>query len=152
MDNYSAGHFAKDCPDGGSRACRNCGQEGHISKDCDQPRNMDLVTCRNCEETGHYSKECPKPRDCKPYDQHSVHCSLANTHIPGSKVQCTNCEEYGHTKVRCKQPPKDSEAFADQDPGNGDKQPTQADGYAGNSYDNSHVDNAGGDGGDGGDW
>lgn len=60
-----AGHFAKDCPDGGSRACRNCGQEGHISKDCDQPKNMDSVVCRNCDETGHFSKECPKPRDCK---------------------------------------------------------------------------------------
>lgn len=62
---FLAGHFAKDCPDGGSRACRNCGQEGHISKDCDQPKNMDNVTCRNCEETGHFSRDCPKPTDCK---------------------------------------------------------------------------------------
>lgn len=57
--------MAKDCPQGGGRACRNCGQEGHIAKDCDQPRNMDSVTCRNCEKTGHFSKECPEPRGCK---------------------------------------------------------------------------------------
>lgn len=60
------GHMAKDCPQGGGgRACHNCGQEGHISKECDQPRNTANMTCTNCEETGHWWKECPKPKDCK---------------------------------------------------------------------------------------
>lgn len=27
-----------------------CREEGHISKECDKPRNPDTVTCRNCEE------------------------------------------------------------------------------------------------------
>lgn len=60
------GHMAKDCPQGGGgRACHNCGQEGHISKECDQPRNTANMTCTNCEETGHTWRECTKPKDCK---------------------------------------------------------------------------------------
>ncbi|KAH7174748.1 uncharacterized protein B0J16DRAFT_324204 [Fusarium flagelliforme] len=49
-----------------SRACRNCSQEGHISKECDRPRDMPTVTCRNCDQQGHFSKECPLPRDLWP--------------------------------------------------------------------------------------
>ncbi|MCJ1307699.1 hypothetical protein MMC25_001347 [Agyrium rufum] len=59
--------------------------EGHVAKDCVEPKNMANVTCRNCEETGHFSKECPKPRDY-------------------SKVECNNCKQKGHTSVRCKEP------------------------------------------------
>ena len=33
-----------------------------MSKDC--PNEKKLV-CRNCDEEGHLSRECPKPRDCK---------------------------------------------------------------------------------------
>jgi hypothetical protein len=59
---------------GGPRACRNCGSEDHIAKECDQPRNPATITCRNCEQMGHMSRECPEPRDY-------------------SKVQCSNCQE-----------------------------------------------------------
>lgn len=53
-----------------------------MAKECDQPRNPDLVTCRNCEKQGHFSRDCPEPKDW-------------------SKVQCQNCQEFGHTaKVR----------------------------------------------------
>ena len=105
------GHFSKDCPTGGGIACRNCGEEGHVSKECDKPRNPATVTCRNCDETGHFSRDCPLPRDY-------------------SKVKCQNCGEsmqskplysfvlftdripVGHTKVRCKQPPaEDNDGF-----------------------------------------
>ena len=91
LNAFTVGHFAKDCPTGGSRACRNCGEEGHMSKECDKPKNPENAICRNCDESkpassqtllqrlivdiaGHFSRDCPKPRDY-------------------SRVKCQNCGE-----------------------------------------------------------
>ena len=109
LTQFLEGHFAKDCPQGGGRACRNCGQEGHIAKECDQRRNMDTVTCRNCEKTGHVSKECPEPPDCESSSRLS-NPAISNQ-FQGSKVQCSTCSEYGHTRVRCKQVPTETKDF-----------------------------------------
>lgn len=73
--------FFEQCPNVEARpprTCRNCGSEDHIAKECDQPRNPDMVTCRNCEKLGHFSRDCPEPKDW-------------------SKVKCSNCGEMGHT-------------------------------------------------------
>ena len=69
---------ALQCPNVEARTCRNCGSKDHIAKECDQPRNPDMVKCRNCEKLGHFSRDCPEPKDW-------------------SKVQCQNCQEFGHT-------------------------------------------------------
>lgn len=71
-----AGHISKECPNnegggGGGRACHNCGNEDHISKDCPEPRKQ---ICRNCNEEGHMSKECEKPKN-------------------PANVTCRNCEQ-----------------------------------------------------------
>jgi cellular nucleic acid-binding protein len=84
-------HRKTECPEplkprggggGGGRACFNCGQEGHNSRDCTEPR---VMRCRNCDDEGHMSKECPKPRDY-------------------SRVKCNNCGQMGHTVKRCTEP------------------------------------------------
>ena len=67
----TAGHFGKDCP---KQTCNNCGEPGHMAKECTEPRSNKHMTCRNCDEVGHISKECKKKRDY-------------------SRVKCQNCGE-----------------------------------------------------------
>ena len=56
--------MAKDCPNagsgGGDRACRNCGEEGHMAKECDKPRDPSTMTCRNCDQ-GKSIQMCDQP-------------------------------------------------------------------------------------------
>ncbi|CAG2120046.1 unnamed protein product, partial [Medioppia subpectinata] len=61
------GHMSRECPQprkgggggGGSRACFRCGEEGHMSRECPKGGGRG---CFNCGEEGHMSRECPKPR------------------------------------------------------------------------------------------
>ncbi len=62
--------------------CFNCGEKGHLSRDCIQPRNPqqeERLKCFKCGTVGHISTNCQT--------QQSV---------------CFNCREIGHTFKNCK--------------------------------------------------
>ena len=55
---------------GGDRACYNCGENGHMSRDCPQPRSGGGGgggNCYNCGEPGHQSRDCSQPRQERSY-------------------------------------------------------------------------------------
>ncbi|KAJ3034585.1 hypothetical protein HDV00_004857 [Rhizophlyctis rosea] len=63
-----------DTSGGGGRrggGCHNCGQEGHMSRECPEPKKP-RDPCRNCNQLGHWTRECPQPRKpLKPRDGES---------------------------------------------------------------------------------
>uniref|UniRef100_A0A3Q3L6T4 Zinc finger CCHC domain-containing protein 7 n=1 Tax=Labrus bergylta TaxID=56723 RepID=A0A3Q3L6T4_9LABR len=72
--------------------CRNCNKNGHLSKNCPQPKKV--LPCFLCGTPGHLSSECP--------NRHCNNCGLPG-HIYNScneraywHKQCHRCHMTGH--------------------------------------------------------
>merc|ERR1711962_1828240 len=83
----------------GDRSCYNCGESGHISRECTKPRQGGgggggfgggrSMTCYNCNEEGHISRDCPQGR--------------SGGRGGGGGGNCYNCGEPGHLSRDCTQ-------------------------------------------------
>jgi len=81
--------------------CYNCGEMGHISKECSKEARPDK--CFNCGEKGHHGKDCPKGDVPVCYTcGKSDHLSNACPQRPAGV--CFNCNKEGHISKDCPEP------------------------------------------------
>ena len=74
-----SGHVLKDCPAGSTIPCHLCGEVGHTRFHC--PQEM----CYNCGRPGHHSRDCPQKRRRRVFGDET----------------CNRCGQPGHLSREC---------------------------------------------------
>ncbi|KAJ9624797.1 hypothetical protein H2203_004747 [Taxawa tesnikishii (nom. ined.)] len=112
------GHFSRDCSElkQTTGECFNCGQVGHNKADCPNERVERPLTgtCRVCNQESHRAAECPEkpPTTCRACGQEGHHSSecTANRVVFGADVETMDAEKAYEMMVQADEE-KDVDAF-----------------------------------------
>ncbi|KFA73390.1 hypothetical protein S40288_09028 [Stachybotrys chartarum IBT 40288] len=110
MNCGEVGHISKDCTTEKRERppaipCSNCGTEGHRLRDCPEPR-IDKFACKNCGKSGHKASDCEEPPnmdlvECRKCNEKG---HFAKDCPQGGGRACRNCGQEGHMAKDCDQP------------------------------------------------
>ncbi|XP_053393608.1 zinc finger CCHC domain-containing protein 7-like [Mercenaria mercenaria] len=78
--------------------CHNCDKEGHLSKNCPQPKKV--VVCIMCAEPGHICRNCPQAMcyNCEEPGHDSKNCTAPRRSF---NYTCYRCNMQGHDQNQC---------------------------------------------------